>query len=218
MDYSETEDESSENEIITLKSKVNKAWVKNGRSKQDYINDNPEEIQKQLENFEQILPEEYPKMENGTFIRYITYAKDNRPQLRLGGFLIKNGAPDYWVLKTGKNNTKRYVSWSVPLTTPPGNKRPNVYYRRKGVLYSKEEKIRFGASVFEALESGRYTMVETGKFEGILGHELPGRSAQPLASKTTTKHSKRFELVDDDNDSDDGSPVSVPKLKARFHE
>ena len=147
-------------------------WVKTEKSKQDEINSDPELVQQKLEDFEQILPEEYVKMQTGTFIRYLTFDDQQKPQLRLGGYLIKNAAPEYWVLKCGGKG-KRQVTWSVPLQPRP-DRPSNVYYRRKGVLHCKEDKIRYGAEMYECVASGRKILVDPNEIEKMSGAKVPG--------------------------------------------
>ena len=189
-------------------------FVKTCASKQDDINSDPNQIQTLLADYEQILPSEYSKMENGTFIRYMKYDNKSKPQIRLGGYLIKNGAPAYWVLKAGSKG-RRAITWSVPLTKPQGATLPNVYYRKKGVLHGKEDKIRYGADVYECLESGRYTLIQTDVLENIVGHTVPGKKI-PQPAKGARK--LRTELVDEDNESDNDTQKQHQKIKARFKE
>jgi hypothetical protein len=192
-------------------------FVKTCASKQDDINSDPTQIQTLLADYEQILPNEYNKMENGTFIRYIKYDSKSKPQIRLGGFLIKNGAPDYWVLKAGSKG-RRAITWSVPLTKTQGATQPNVYYRKKGVLHGKEDKIRYGADVYECLESGRYTLIQTDVLENIVGHTVPGKKPQQPKTSSIRSRKLKTELVDEDESDDDTPKIPHQKIKARFKE
>ncbi len=220
METTSDADADTDNEIITIKTgggqrtknTTKTPWVKHGKSKQDQISSDPALMQEKLDGFEQILPHEYVIMENGTFIRYVCYA-NGKPQLRLGGYLIKNSAPDFWILKSG-GHAGRSVTWSVALK-PVKGKPANVYYRRKGVRYGKEEKIRYGAEVFESLESGKYILVATDRFETIVGHPVAGKEA-PKKPKKSTRAVEMTENSRENSDDDDISEVRRPTLQARF--
>jgi hypothetical protein len=184
-------------------------WVKTRPSKQDEINAHPERIKEKLFDFERIPPEKYEKIEDGTYIRYIKYDKHNRPQLRLGGYLIKNGYPDYWVLKAGSKG-RRPITWSVPLKGNPKEGIPaNQYYSKKGLLHSREDRTRYGVEVYDALKSGRYMLVPTDVLEGLTGELLPGRS------KTRRRRSPSRRIQMEDPSSEEEERV---RIVARFRD
>ena len=76
-------------------------------TKQDIISSNKEDIKRKLENWI-LVPEDYTyRLDCGLWIKYISKAG----KFRNGGVLIKNGSPDYLVLK----NPIKKISWSVNL-------------------------------------------------------------------------------------------------------
>ena len=185
-----------------------KGWIKTAPSKQDEINTHPEQIKQKLLEYERIPPSKYDKIDTGTFIRYVRYDKNNRPQLRLGGYLIKNSAPDFWVLKADSRG-RRLVTWSVPLK---GNEKAgNEYYMKRGILHSKEDRTRYGIEVYDALKSGRYMLVPTETLEAMTGQLLPGRAQPRRAAKTRA----RFELEDSSNSIDEEEHI---RIRARFRD
>tara|TARA_B110000967_G_C18632313_1_gene434261 strand:+ start:77 stop:478 length:402 start_codon:yes stop_codon:yes gene_type:complete len=86
---------------------VNNSYVKPSITQQDLISDDVELIQEKLKGYIQINPENYEDVENGLWIKYITY--DGK--YRCGGVLKINKSPNYYVLKNPKLN----VSWCVDL-------------------------------------------------------------------------------------------------------
>ena len=78
-------------------------------TKQDLISASPELLQKHLKNYVEIHPDNYEDISPGTMIRYILRKEK---KFRLGGSLIKNAAPEYFVLKNPFND----VIWSVNLS------------------------------------------------------------------------------------------------------
>ena len=186
-------------------------WTKNEPSKQDKINQMSSKITEALENFERILPENYDKVEPGTFIRYIKYdEKSGKPQIRLGGYLIKNKAPTYWVLKT--KTKPRPITWSVQLKNLKGT-RPNEYFQKKGLL-PRDEKTRYALEVFDGLDSGQYKLIKTNMLETLVGEKL---------SKPKKQTQQQIYKVDKNGGGGGGGggesseeEVRIPQLKAQF--
>ena len=210
----ETDDE---DKIITFRTRGNpkidnksgyRGWVKTAESKQDRISANPEQVREKLTDFVLISVEEYPLVDTGTFIRYIRYSEKNEPKLRLGGYLIKNGAPEFWVLKSGGKGRKP-VTWSVPLKGT-AERTASEYYCKKGIIHSKDERTRYGGEVYEALKSGRYMLVETDTLEGLLGQALPGKGSPKKKHRTV-----RLEGKDNEGDSS-AEERQGPRIKVRF--
>lgn len=193
-------------------------WKKTEPSKQDLINAEPDMMKQKLLEFERISAAKYAEIDIGTFIRYIRYDKDSVPQLRLGGYLIKNSAPDYWVLKSGGRG-RRPVTWSVPLRGSSSPVNPaipaNEYYMKRGVFNSRDERTRYGVEVYEALESGKMMLIETGKLEALTGQLLPGRAEQ------RRKRATKFQLQETE-ESEEEDEVEVkppqPRIRARFRD
>jgi hypothetical protein len=186
------------NEKLT-KAQNGDGFVKTHASKQDDISSDPQQIKDFLSDFEQIKNEEYAKVEIGTFIRYIRYdPKTKKPQIRLGGYLIKNATPKYWVLKSGSKG-KKAVSWSVPLITAKQGYIPNVYYRKKGLL-PKDDKLLYGAEVYESLESGRFKLVSVEEIEKMTGQPVPGKTT---VKQSSTRRPRLTQLINDDEDEED---------------
>ena len=82
-------------------------YVRPKETIQDKISNNPEELNKKMEGYIQIYPENYKDIECGIWVKYITEDK----KYRSGGLLKLNRAPDYFVLKNSFNN----LSWTVNL-------------------------------------------------------------------------------------------------------
>lgn len=186
-------------------------WSKDGPSVQDRLNENPELISERLLDFERIPQEKYKDIETGTFIRYLSYRNaSTEPKLRLGGYLIKNGYPDYWVLKSGGRG-RRATTWSVPLKGNPQKGIPaNEYFMRRGILHTRDERMRYGAEVYDALKSGRYMLIETDRLEGLTNELLPGRPSSRRRPRRT------FEMHNEEGE--ESSTEDMPKLRARFHD
>lgn len=191
-------------------------WVKTEKSKQDEINSDPELVQQKLEDFEQILPEEYVKMQTGTFIRYLTFDDQQKPQLRLGGYLIKNAAPEYWVLKCGGKG-KRQVTWSVPLQPRP-DRPSNVYYRRKGVLHCKEDKIRYGAEMYECVASGRKILVDPNEIEKMSGQKFLVVTNHEKADQKFSYNEKTTFLRSANNNNNHANKNLYNRVPSNFHD
>ena len=186
-----------------------KGWVKTKPSKQDEINAHPEQIKQKLLQFERVPPEKYETVDTGTYIRYVRYDADQVPKLRLGGYLIKNGYPDYWILKAGSRG-RRPITWSVPLKGNIEKGIPsNEYYTKRGILHNREDRTRYGLEVYDALKSGRYMLVETKTLEGLTGQLLPGRKSPTRRSTARS----RFELEDAESEED-----PAPRIRARFRD
>ena len=82
-------------------------YVRPEVTKQDIISSNKEDIKKKLEDWI-LVPEDYTyRLDCGLWIKYI----NKTGKFRNGGVLIKNGSPEYLVLK----NPIKNISWSVNL-------------------------------------------------------------------------------------------------------
>lgn len=164
-------------------------YQKTHPSLQDRISENVELFESKIENFDPIGDKDYADISVGTFIRYITFDKHRQPKLRLGGYLVNNKAPQYWVLRSGSRG-KKHITWSVNLQAKPAN----IFFKRKGVPTKSEEQIH-AREAYEALSSGKY-------------HLVPRETLQQLMGTRGTKGTEgtgKFNLVNDneDNDSDD---------------
>lgn len=179
-----------------------KKYRKAAPSKQDIISRDPEQVDAKLANFERISEDQYADVETGTFIRYKKFSANGKTaQIRLGGYVIKNSAPDYWVLRSGSKG--KQVTWSVPLKCVPSQScKPNVYYKKAG-LPSKSERERNGAEALEALQSGRYRLIEVEKLNALTG-EAPPRS------RVATKMTRDEE--DEEEEEYEESPVKKHKI------
>lgn len=154
-----------------------KPWTKHVPSKQDKINRDPSQIQENLVGFEQIAPAEYATVAPGTFIRYVSCLANNKQQLRLGGVLVRNSAPEYWVLKSGRNKTKS-VTWSVALKPTAKNPALNIFYRKKGMMCKDDNKQQLGAELFSLLESRKFFLVSAEKLQSMTGAPVPGADSR----------------------------------------
>lgn len=186
-------------------------YVKEGPSLQDKISANPSLMDAKLADYELILPEEYPKMENGTYIRYVKTERNGKRKLCLGGVLIKNNYPDYWVLKS--KGGRRSVTWSVQLKPTRGCP-ANEYYRRKGVLYAKEDKIKYGAQVFDQVTSGKYCLVRTDYLANIAGHSIPQVLKPP--KQESRSGGGRTKLIMESDHSEDVESEDEPQPRPRW--
>ena len=188
--------------------KYGDGWVKEKPSKQDRISADPILLREELREYQLIKPEEYQRITPGTFVRYIRYDTQNNPKLRLGGYLIKNGYPDYWVLRSGRGQKR--VSWSVPLKGDVTRGRlANQYYRKQGVM--PDEKTKYGVEVFEALASGRYMLVPTEVLE-----ELTGDDTLPRPRARRPQRQRRI-VLEGESESE-SEERRQPKLRARFRD
>lgn len=167
-------DESEENHTISIRAnpvkppraKRNreeaKDYCKTEPSMQDIISKDPNLVKDKLKGYERIPVAQYAELEAGTFIRYVMFDQKGNPKIRLGGYIIKNGAPDYWVLRSGAKG-KSAVTWSVPLKCNlKQSSKANVYFRKAG-LASRGEKEQAGLELYEAVKSGRYQLIDTSK-------------------------------------------------------
>jgi hypothetical protein len=127
-----------------------------GPTTQDRLSANPLLMQDKLRHFEKIEPTQYVDVQPGTFIRYLVHKEIRSPdgkervntKIRMGGYILVNSFPDYWVLQA-KGNSKKSVTWSVPLKARSGNL-PNEYFRRKGLLI-KTDKMRYAEAAFDSI-------------------------------------------------------------------
>ena len=167
----------SDDDVITIglkKKSYNqtKKWAKSEPSLQDKISENIDNIKKALKEYEPIPITDYKNIPTGTFIRYLHFdKKKNSPLIRLGGYMIKNCYPDYWVLKCGgAKGKKKVMTWSVPLQKTEKQSRANIYFKKKGT--TREDRIKYGAEIYDSIQSGKYTLIETKKLEELLGHKI----------------------------------------------
>lgn len=179
-------------------------------SLQDKISNDVKLFHAKIDNFDAIAEKDYADISLGTFIRYVTYDKDGHPKLRLGGFLVNNKAPQYWVLRSGSRG-KKHITWSVNLQATPRN----LMLKRKGVPTKSEEDVH-AREALEALSSGKY-------------HLVPRSLLQELTSGTNGTngtHTGKFNLVDDydegvedeDEEVDEINKVDRPKVRVNFTE
>jgi len=166
----------------------NTGWRKTEPSLQDLVSQNPTLIRQHLQDYDKIDESEYSLVQIGTYIRYLKVDGQGRPQIRFGGYLIKNAYPDYWVLKNHRQT--KTITWCVPL------KSKNVYFKRKG----HDEKMKYGKEIYEGLASGRYLLVKP---------ETIGVETATVTPKT--KFKKTF-----DNDKKQ-TPPRQP-IRARFRD
>ncbi len=76
-------------------------------TKQDLISSNKDLMREKLKDWV-LVPEDYTyRLDAGLRVRYIS----NKGEYRSGGILIKNGSPEYFVLK----NPFKKLTWSVNL-------------------------------------------------------------------------------------------------------
>lgn len=151
----------------TTKKKKKKAeeYQREGPTTQDRLSANPLLMQDKLRHFEKIEPSQYADVEPGTFIRYLVHKAIRSPngkarhntKIRMGGYVIVNSYPDYWVLQS-KGSTGKSVTWSVPLKARAGLI-PNDYFRRKGVLI-KSEKMRRAEAAYDSIMRREVDLVE----------------------------------------------------------
>jgi hypothetical protein len=172
-------------------------------SLQDKISNDVKLFHAKIDNFEAIAEKDYADISLGTFIRYVTYDKDGHPKLRLGGFLVNNKAPQYWVLRSGSRG-KKHITWSVNLQATPRN----LMLKRKGVPTKSEEDVH-AREALEALSSGKY-------------HLVPRSLLQELTGGTNGTNTGKFNLVDDYDegveDEIDDVDYDRPKVRVNFTE
>ena len=130
-------------------------WVKQGMSRQDQISHNREEFVKRFEGYVEIKPEEYSDIQPNTPIRYMKH-NPNAPfqyDYRSGGVLVRNGYPDYWVLKPYDGRGK---NWSVPL------KGQNKYFRKDDNEIKRAQ--ARNAKLYEKVEAGEIMIMDKDAF------------------------------------------------------
>jgi hypothetical protein len=173
-------------------------YQKTHPSLQDRISENVELFESKIENFDPIADKDYADISVGTFIRYITFDKHQQPKLRLGGYLVNNKAPQYWVLRSGSRG-KKHITWSVNLQAKPAN----IFFKRKGVPTKSEEQIH-AREAYEALSSGKYHLVPRETLQQLMG----GGTGATAGTKGTkgTKGTGKFNLI---NDEDEEQKVNV---------
>lgn len=172
----EDNDDEKDDDIFILKNKPT-TWQKTQPSKQDLINKDINQIKNKLSDYQLIPQHKYESIEIGTYIRYVRFV-GNKPEIRLGGILIKNGYPNYWVLKNAKKGSS--IKWSVQLK-PKRNQFPNKYFAKKDSLNSREEKTKFGREVYDALKNGKYMLVPTKTLELLTSQVLEQNTRQTHA-------------------------------------
>lgn len=140
--------------------KMHDGWIKQGKSRQDQISEDPKEFAKKFEGYVEIQPEEYPLMPEGTWIRYMRHAPEVKYgyQYRSGGILVRNCYPDYWVLKPAVGRGK---NWSVPL------KLKNRYFRKdRGELKRVKERKE---KLWNAVDTGKYMLLSVDEYKKLTG-------------------------------------------------
>ena len=100
-------------------------YVKPPQTRQDLLNQNKELVIKDLQGYVKVDYEDCDELILGSKIKYITENGD----YRVGGFLTKNGFPDYIVLLSAYKK----LTWSVDL-------RKNTIFM-EDVRQTKKEKI-----------------------------------------------------------------------------
>ena len=86
----------------------NPNYIKPKETTQDFISKNPKLIEEKLKNYVQIHPDNYKDIDEGVWIKYISFEN----KYRSGGVLVNNHAPEYFSLKNPYNG----LMWSVDLT------------------------------------------------------------------------------------------------------
>lgn len=203
-----SDEEDNNQRIITIRAKPKpskpipkKDWCKTEASMQDRISMDKFLINDKLKNFDVISALQYSDIDIGTFIRYVTFDRYGNRKLRLGGFLICNNAPDYWVLRSGAKG-KHSVTWSVNLKCDPKKAPlPNVYYKKKGMPL-KSEKQQFKEEAFQAITTGGFRLVHKSLLDN--GIVKIGKSS--------------INLIQDHQDEDDSEerPAAKPRVKVNF--
>ena len=168
-------------------------------SLQDRISEDVQLFESKIQNFDPIGDKDYADISVGTFIRYVTYDKHQQPKLRLGGFLVNNHAPQYWVLRSGSRG-KKHITWSVNLQAKPAN----IFFKRKGVPTKTEEEIH-AREAYEALSSGKYHLVPRETLHLLMG----GGTGETGTGK--------FNLLESDDGYEEEEPIK-PKVKVNFTE
>ena len=164
-----------DNRVITIKTRPtarqtgtrkvpHKEYCKTAPSMQDLLSMDRELMISKLNNFQQISEGTYHDIDVGTFIRYLTFDRYSNMKLRLGGILVVNHAPDYWVLRSGAKG-KSHITWSVPLKCiPKRSPRANVYFMRKGTPLKSEKQLH-GPDALTILTSGTHKLVPIAMIE-----------------------------------------------------
>ena len=129
-------------------------YVRPKETIQDKISNNPEELNKKMEGYIQIYPENYKDIECGIWVKYITEDK----KYRSGGLLKLNRAPDYFVLKNSFNN----LSWTV-------NLEKNKFFI-KGTS-SKLEKMVIKNNLYKLYMAGLISIKDNDAAEELLGED-----------------------------------------------
>ena len=129
-------------------------YVRPKETIQDKISKNPEELNKKMEGYIQIYPENYKDIECGVWVKYITEDK----KYRSGGILKMNRAPDYFVLKNSFNN----ISWTVNLDK-------NIIFI-KGTS-NKLEKMVIKNNLYKLYMAGLISINDNDAAEELLGED-----------------------------------------------
>ena len=129
-------------------------YVRPKETIQDKISNNPEELNKKMEGYIQIYPENYKDIECGVWVKYITEDK----KYRSGGILKMNRAPDYFVLKNSFNN----ISWTVNLDK-------NIIFI-KGTS-NKLEKMVIKNNLYKLYMAGLISINDNDAAEELLGED-----------------------------------------------
>ena len=129
-------------------------YVRPKETIQDKISNNPEELNKKMEGYIQIYPENYKDIECGIWVKYLTEDK----KYRSGGLLKLNRAPEYFVLKNSFNN----ISWTVNLDK-------NIIFI-KGTS-SKLEKMVIKNNLYKLYMAGLISINDNDAAEELLGED-----------------------------------------------
>jgi len=138
--------------------RMNDGYVRpKGKTKQDLISEDTEQMKKLFEGYKKIKPTEYKNIAEGTHIRYL---KDGK-YFRFGGFLMMNKYPDYWVLKN-RNKKGKITTWCVPL------KAKNVYAQK--IKTEADYMPKSMKELYKAIESGDVKLLRKSQQGGAGGN------------------------------------------------
>lgn len=103
-----------------------------------------EEIKKALEDYIKVEPSQLVKSDH---VRYFSINEDNTTSFRLGGWIVKNGSPDYVVLTNGKSN------WSAQCKS-------SIFYKKMTNTETVDEYKMFIAKKNDKIEELKENLVE----------------------------------------------------------
>ena len=121
----------------------NPNYIKPKETTQDFISKNPKLIEEKLKNYVQIHPENYKDIDEGIWIKYISFEN----KYRSGGVLVNNHSPEYFSLKNPYNG----LIWSVDLTK-------NIIFMRD--LTNKRDKMIEKNNLYKLYEAGLVQIIQ----------------------------------------------------------